>query len=249
MSALENELRTAEDAALAAGRVLKARFGAAPTGVRVKGGRMTELVSDADMAADSVIRSLLLAAHPEDGIISEEVAPEPGSSGRHWVIDPLDGTTNYLCGIPFWAVSIALKLDDEVLVGAIYDPMRDELFSSAATASSRGVALKASTRDAVEEGVVSCLLSAQGMSETRVLALLKRFRAKRELGATALELAWVAAGRMDGCIYRRDGTPWDWLAGERLILDAGGVVLLEPFDGADFSFAGSAGMAKAMFHS
>ncbi len=246
MRSFAGELRIAELAAVEAGTALAKKYGSAPSGVRIKDGRASELVSDADLTADAVIRSVLLDAYPDDGIFSEEAAPTPGGAGRRWVIDPLDGTTNFLYGVPLWAVSIALEQDGQVLVGTVYDPLRDELFSSSSHTIGGGVRLGVLTDHGIDESVVSCLLGTRRAADRRIQAFLGQLRGKREFGATALELAWVAAGRLDGCLYYRGSTPWDWMAGERLIIDAGGVVIPQPFDGADFTFAGSPALAAAL---
>jgi myo-inositol-1(or 4)-monophosphatase len=223
---LEEELLIAADAARCAGRGLLRSFRGSTGDVRFKQGDAREPVSAADIEADGAIQAALTAAFPDDGILSEETPTLAGSSGRSWLIDPLDGTANFLSGIPFWGVSIALKQDDDTVLATVYDPVRDELFQSA-----RGVAATANTSlispsqtEVLEHGVVSIVLWPADAAHEEVVAIARRLRGVRQMGATALELAWVACGRLDGCLFRRNDSPWDWSAGARLVLDSGGIV-------------------------
>ena len=190
----------------------------------------TDMVSDADHAAEAVVVEVLARERPDDGLLGEEGSSAVGSSGRRWVVDPLDGTTNYLFGIPQWAVSVALEEGDEGgVVGVVFDPVRDELF---AAARGEGAALnggRISLRDPapLEQSLVATGFSYEpavraAQAET-LRTVLPRVRDVRRAGAASLDLAWLAAGRLDG-YYERGLQPWDWAAGRLLVTEAGGEV-------------------------
>jgi myo-inositol-1(or 4)-monophosphatase len=211
----------------------------------------TDLVSEADLAAERAIRELLRARRPFDGFLGEEGgAEEAGSSGLSWVVDPLDGTVNYLFGIPQWCVSVAVRDAHGTLAGAVYDPNRDELF----TASRDGRAMLAGDAGAVElagserrgpagsEGGSSadaCAELATAMiatglaydahvreAQAKVLArLAPRVRDIRRFGSAALDLTWTAAGRYDA-YFERTVKQWDIAAGA-LICERAGLDVLE----------------------
>jgi myo-inositol-1(or 4)-monophosphatase len=215
----------AERVARAAGALLARHFRGPPRGVRTKGDPH-ELVSDADLAADRAIRGLLAEARPADAILTEEAPALPGSSGRRWIVDPLDGTTNFLTGISYWCVSVAVEDADGLRAGAIYDPLRDEAF-----VGGRGLALRVNgepagvrTVDALANAVLAVHLTPAAIGLPAVAAFLGAALAVRETGSTALDLAWVAAGRLDGCLLRRTDSSWDWAAGCVLVEAGGGVV-------------------------
>jgi myo-inositol-1(or 4)-monophosphatase len=190
----------------------------------------TDPVSEADRAAERLIASSLLAAFPDDGLLGEEgQAPTGGSSGRRWVVDPLDGTVNFLYGQPSWCVSIACEDEDGWLVGVVHQPTSGETF-----AARRGhgawlgdAPLTVSDPDRLAATLVATgfaydpqVRAAQG---AQVAALLPVVRDIRRGGSAALDLAWCAAGRVDG--YLEFGLqPWDWAAGSLLVREAGGVV-------------------------
>ena len=183
------------------------------------------MVSDADREAEDAIVALLGRERPDDGLLGEEGAASPGSSGRRWVVDPLDGTTNFLYGIPQWAVSEAL----EGSVGVFVDPVRDELFSAEREcgASLNGMALEMREGVPLERALVATGFSYDAGMRARqadvAARLLPAVRDVRRAGAAALDLAWLAAGRLDG-YYERGLKPWDWAAGRLLVAEAGGVV-------------------------
>jgi myo-inositol-1(or 4)-monophosphatase len=193
----------------------------------------TDMVSDADREAEAAITDLLRSERPDDALLGEEGAAAGGSSGRRWVVDPLDGTTNYLYGFPVWAVSVALEDGDGALAGVVLDPSRDELFAAARGGGTTVNGKPVHARDGTPLGQS---LIATGFAydadfraeQARVLdRVLPRVRDVRRAGAAALDLAWVAAGRVDG-YYERGLKPWDWAAGRLLVAEAGGAVAEMP---------------------
>jgi myo-inositol-1(or 4)-monophosphatase len=224
-------LALAVAAAEAAGRVLLERYGHA-TGVGAKTS-VTDPVSDADRASEALLVDRLLAERPDDGLLGEEGADRPSGSGLRWVLDPLDGTVNYLYGLPGWCVSVACEQRRgeawEGVAGVVHDPLRGETFR--ATRGS-GAWLGARRLLANDPVPLNRALVATGFgygSEDRrrqasiVAVLLPRVRDIRRAGSAALDLCSVAAGRVDG--YFED-TPsrWDWAAGALIAAEAGAVV-------------------------
>ncbi|MFU8839180.1 MAG: inositol monophosphatase family protein [Nitriliruptoraceae bacterium] len=206
--------------ALAAGADLKVRHKESAT----------DPVSAADGAAERAIVRLLTAARPDDGILGEEgEGRREGTTGLTWVIDPLDGTVNFLYGQPTWVVSIAVTDADGPVAGAVLQPTTGELFHAA-----RGGGAWLGTRRLAVRHVddLSRALVATGFSYdplaragwgTHVAALLGQVRDIRRGGAAALDLCWVAAGRLDGYV-EFTLHPWDWAAGRLLVTEAGGRV-------------------------
>jgi myo-inositol-1(or 4)-monophosphatase len=215
----------AEAVAREAGHQLREAFAGPRLNVTAKSSP-TDLVSEADHAAERLIRERLASARPGDGFLGEEGGDEAGTSGLRWVVDPLDGTINFLFGIPQWAVSIACEDARGTLVGVIYDPMRDELW----TAERDGPPLlDGRPIRASERGELATALVATGFgydAEVRRLQaavaarLLPEVRDIRRLGSAALDLAWTAAGRYDA-YYERGLNAWDLAAGELLCARAG----------------------------
>jgi len=242
----------AEAVAREAGAQLREAFAGPRINVTAKSSP-TDLVSEADHAAERLIRERLAAARPGDGFLGEEGGDEQGTTSLRWVVDPLDGTINFLFGIPQWAVSIACEDADGTLAGVIYDPMRDELW----TAERDGAALlDGRPIRASERAELPTALVATGFgydAEVRRLqagvaaALLPRVRDIRRLGSAALDLAWTAAGRYDA-YYERGVKLWDVAAGG-LICECMGLDVrrLEPAPPADAGiFAAPPGLADAL---
>lgn len=229
----EELLAVAVEAAHAAASVLVERYEDGGAGVTTKSSP-TDLVSDADLVAERAIRDVLLAHRPDDAIMGEEGDDVAGTSGLRWIVDPLDGTVNYLFGIPQWCVSVAC----EGHVGVVLDPLRGELFEAVegAGATLNGAPLAEQPR----EGGIATALVATGFgydTEVRVrqaavvARLLPRVRDIRRLGSAALDLAWTAAGRYDA-YYERGVQTWDIAAGVVLCRSAGlDVRTLEPAGG------------------
>jgi myo-inositol-1(or 4)-monophosphatase len=226
------DLELAERAARAAGEVLIAYYGGPAAGVAAKSSP-TDLVSDADREAERTIRELLATERPDDGLVAEEGSRADAASGRRWVVDPLDGTINFLYGFPAWAVSVALEDADGAVVGVVHSPIHGETFC--AVRGEGASVLSAGERRPVRvrpERPLDQALVATGFSYEParravqadvISALLPRARDIRRAGAAAIDLAWVAAGRVDA-FFERGLQRWDWAAGRLLVLEAGGSV-------------------------
>jgi myo-inositol-1(or 4)-monophosphatase len=217
-------------AARKAARSLKRDFGeVANLQVSLKG--PANFVSAADHRAEEILRTELLKARPGYGFLGEEGGSHEGSDKTHtWVVDPLDGTTNFLHSIPHFAISIALVRDGTPIAGLIYNPANDETFTAergkGAFLNDRRIRVAARRR--LAEAVVCCALPHHGRGD---LALFRREMAAiqdkvaglRRFGAAALDLAYVAAGRFDA-YWERGLAPWDFAAGVLLVREAGGFI-------------------------
>ena len=223
-------LNVMANAALRASRGLLRDFGEVEQlQVSIKG--PGEFVSTADLKAERTLKNELTRARPGYGLLFEESGAEPGTDPRHrWIVDPLDGTTNFLHGIPHFAISIALERDGEIVAGLVYDPVRDEMYSAekglGAYVNDRR--LRVSARRQLGEAVIGTGMpyGAQG-DHPHYLATLSAIMAAtsgvRRMGSAALDLAYVAAGRFDG--YWEFGLePWDIAAGMLLVREAGGYI-------------------------
>jgi myo-inositol-1(or 4)-monophosphatase len=215
-------------AARAAGALLAERFRGTASGVSTKSSA-TDPVSDADRDAEALIAGLLRAERPDDGLLGEEGAGAVGGSGIEWVVDPLDGTVNFLYGIPQWAVSIACRDAAGVLAAVVFDPVRDELFGALRGEGTTldGGALQIGEPPPLERALVGTGFSYRPGERLLQAALfarvLPRARDARRAGSAALDLAWVAAGRLD-VFYEHGLAEWDHAAGDLLVREAGGVV-------------------------
>jgi myo-inositol-1(or 4)-monophosphatase len=213
------DLALAERAARAAGEVLMSYFGHAAEGLGVKSSP-TDPVSDADREAERTIRDLLLAERPEDGLIGEEGSSEAPASGRTWIVDPLDGTVNFLYGMRSWAVSIALEDADGLAVGVVFNPVDGECFSAARGegALMNGRPIGVTGCASLDRAMVATGFSYEAEQRARqaelLTRLLPRVRDIRRAGAAALDLAY----------YERGLKRWDEAAGRLIAEEAGGVV-------------------------
>jgi len=212
----------------------------------------TDLVSEADLASERAIRELLATRRPQDGFVGEEGGSTDGASGLSWVVDPLDGTVNFLFGIPQWCVSVAVRDVDGTVAGAVYDPNRAELFAATrggpamlsgpeGTVELKGRARTPASGSRGADGPASpggenlpAAMIATGLAydadvrqaQARVLArLIPRVRDIRRFGSAALDLAWTAAGRYDA-YFERSVKQWDIAAGA-LICERAGLRVLE----------------------
>jgi myo-inositol-1(or 4)-monophosphatase len=197
---------------------------------REKGPR--DLVSDADLASQRRIREILLAAFPAHDFLGEEeqsTTSAVGTSGYRWIVDPLDGTTNYLHRLQTFAVSIALEHRGEVIAGIVFDPVGEECFSARRGEGAwlNGQRLQSSRCIHAESALVAAsfspLVDRHSFEVTRFLEALERCQGVRRLGSAALNLAYVAAGRLDA-YWATSVKIWDVAAGVLLVREAGGIV-------------------------
>jgi myo-inositol-1(or 4)-monophosphatase len=224
-------------AARKAGRTLKRDFGEVEhLQVSLKG--PANFVSAADRRAEQILHEELSRARPGYGFLGEEGGRREGADKTHtWIVDPLDGTTNFLHGIPQFAVSVALEREGTIVAGLIYNPATDELFTAergkGAFLNDRRVRVAA--RQRLVDAVVACGLPHHGRGDLdlfrhELTALQDKVAGLRRFGAATLDLAWVAAGRLDA-FWERDLSPWDLAAGLLMVREAGGFV--SDLDGAD----------------
>jgi myo-inositol-1(or 4)-monophosphatase len=191
----------------------------------------TDLVSEADVATEQLIRERLIAARPDDAIMGEEGDDRPGISGLRWVVDPLDGTVNFLYGIPQWCVSIAVEDAGGGVAGVVYDPMREETWSATrgGEAALDGRPVAGATKDDLSTALVATGFGydarVREIQAGVIARLLPRVRDIRRLGAAALDLCWVAAGRYDA-YFERGVNHWDVAAGQ-LLCERAGLALRE----------------------
>jgi len=224
-------------AAYRAGRSLKRDLGEVENlQVSLKGPR--NFVTAADRRAEEIVREELAKARPDYGFLGEEGGARAGADANHrWIVDPLDGTTNFLHGIPHFAVSIALERNGAIVAGLTYNPANDELFvaerGKGAFLNDRRIRVAA--RKTLAEAVVACGLPHYGrgdlaLARNEIAAAQQHFAGLRRFGAATLDLAWIAAGRFDA-YWERDLSPWDLAAGLILVREAGGFVT--DLDGGD----------------
>ncbi len=223
-------------AARAAGRSLVKDFQEVER-LQVSAKSAGDFVSRADIAAEKIVREMLMEARPNYGWLAEESDPVDGKDPtRRWIVDPLDGTTNFLHGLPHWAVSIALEHKGEIVAGVVYDPAKDEMFfaEKGQGAWVNNERLRVSDRTKMIESIFATGLPFGGRPELpdtlqELARLLPATAGVRRWGAAALDLAYVAAGRYEGYWERRLNL-WDIAAGIIIVREAGG--LIESFDPA-----------------
>lgn len=189
----------------------------------------TDLVSDADRKAEKFLTDFFRHERPDDGMVAEEGGGRQSTSGLTWVVDPLDGTVNFLFGIPVWCVSIAAQDDEGGLIGVVYDPNREEMFAAARGegATLNGEPIQVTDRIDLASALVGTGFSYDAEVRDGQAAVLTRVLPKvrdvRRAGSAAIDLATLACGRFDG-FYEAPMEPWDRAAGELLVREAGGVV-------------------------
>lgn len=216
-----------EQAARAGGAVLRRLQGK----IQAREKAPADLVTEADLTSQQTIRDLLLAKFPDHGFLGEEDSGEaPISSSEYtWIVDPLDGTTNYVHGLDNYCVSVALRHRDEIVVGTVYDPTRDECYSAirGEGAFLNGQRLTTSDTVQLDKALVAASFPARVQPDSpevrRFLEVLYRCRALRRLGSAALNLCYVAAGRLDA-YWATTVKIWDVAAGTLLVHEAGGIV-------------------------
>jgi myo-inositol-1(or 4)-monophosphatase len=226
VSAHDELLAIADDVARAAGALLLQRFRTGAVGVHSKS-TPTDLVSQADIDAEELIRARLHARRPDDALMGEEGDDVPGTSGLRWIVDPLDGTIDFLYGIPQWAVSVAVEdAAGATLAGVVFDPIREELWAATADGppTLNGRPLVRREAPPLAEALVAtgfAYASATRAEQAEVVArVLPAVRDVRRFGSAALDLVWTAAGRVDA-YYERGTKRWDVAAGLLLCERAG----------------------------
>jgi myo-inositol-1(or 4)-monophosphatase len=223
-------LDAAVEAARAAGDLLRQHF---TRPLRVNSLEAHDIKLEIDVQTQELITKLLLKKFPNHALYGEEGIVGDQSSEHQWVVDPLDGTVNYYYRIPHFCVSIALRFKGEIMVGVIYDPMRDELWTAqkGEKPSLNGNHFKVSDRVDLAEAVISVGLSKTGMTIESNIPLLQqmvhRARKCRLMGSAALDMAYVACGRFDAYIEQGISL-WDIAAGWILVETAGGAVDVRP---------------------
>ncbi len=220
-------LETAERIARSAGELVRAAY-SKPRRVSHKG--KIDLVTQADHESEAAIVAGLRKAFPDHAILAEEGSQIDNSSGLIWLVDPLDGTTNFAHGFPVFVVSLALRWDQETVVAVTYDPLRDECFTAA---EGLGTCLNGQPVRVTEVSQLEGALLATGFPYDRhhavdnntsaFSAFIRRAQGVRRMGAAALDLAYVACGRLDG-YWELRLYPWDVAAGILLVREAGGRV-------------------------
>jgi len=215
-------------AALKAARGLIRDFGEVEQlQVSVKG--PADFVSAADLKADRTLKSELSRARPGYGLLFEESGAVEGDGRHRWIVDPLDGTMNFLHGIPHFAISIGLERDGEMIAGVVYEPTRDELYwaEKGVGAYLNDRRLRVSARRQLGEAVFATGMSARHRGNPVHAAIRDAVTSQaagvRRFGAAALDLAYVAAGRLDG-FWEFGLQPWDFAAGMLLVREAGGYI-------------------------
>ena len=232
------ELEVAVAAARDAGALLRGYFGQVRQ-VQYKSS-VVDPVTEADRASEALIAGQLLAAFPDDQLLAEEGSGAGANveSQRVWIVDPLDGTANFMHGYPVFCVSIALRVAGDTVVGVIYDPLRDELFTAVRDQGAflNGAPLTVSTTDRLIGAMLCTGFAYDLQRRAENLPYWSRFielsQAVRRDGSAALDVAYVAAGRLDG-YWERGIAPWDVAAGALMVAEAGGSVTSyqgQPFD-------------------
>ncbi len=243
----------AAEAVLRAGAIQRARYG---TKLEVRHKGEIDLVTEVDRASEASILAAIRERFPDHDIVTEETAIERKGSRFVWFVDPLDGTTNFAHGYPFFCASVALALDGELVAGAVFDPIKQELFTAerGGGAHLNGRRLRTSAADRLLDSLLVTGFPYDFRQDVQQsLRLFNRFmahaRAIRRDGAAALDLAYIAAGRVDG-FWEERLKPWDVMAGALMVEEAGGRVTR--FDGsalrlrADETLASNGPLHEAM---
>lgn len=224
---LETRLRTAAAITRDAGKLALSYFNRRDA-LEIEHKGMQDLVSVADRETEDLIRAGLCRAFPEDAIIGEEGGTDAArASGPVWIIDPIDGTMNFLRGVPYWSVAVALVVDRQLMIGITYDPVNDELFTARRGGGARrnGQVIRVSGADDPRKSVVGATFGFKMNIDayvTLVKAILDSGSDHRRMGSTALMMAHVSDGRLDVCATLMCNS-WDVIGGLMLVEEAGGV--------------------------
>ncbi|BCR04583.1 inositol monophosphatase [Desulfuromonas versatilis] len=228
-------LNIAIHAAIAGGKVLMQKFGRTLS-VAHKG--EVDLVTEADRASEDAVVAILRGTFPRHDILAEEADHGRRDSRYRWIIDPLDGTTNYAHGFPWFAVSIALEVDDEITLGVVYNPAHREMFVAerGGGAFLNDVQIRVSRVSRLDQALLATGFPYDRKSSSvnnydHFVNFQQSAQACRRAGAASLDLAYTAAGRLDG-YWEMKLKPWDVAAGQLLVAEAGGMV--SDFDGQSF---------------
>ena len=221
-------LNIAVSAARAAGQVILRNMNRLPD-IKIQSKGSNDFVSEVDLQAEQSIISTIQKAYPSHAILAEETGEQSGDE-HQWIIDPLDGTTNYLRGVPQFSVSIAMRQNDKLQLGVIYDPLKEELFCATrgegATLNNRRI--RVSKQRDLSGSLLGTGLPYRADQEldtylATLRAILEKTSGVRRAGSAALDLAYVAAGRFDG-FWEFGLNKWDIAAGVLIIQEAGGLV-------------------------
>ncbi len=234
---LNGLLEMAKNTAVSAGKLAREKF-LQPRDLKMKGFR--DIVTDADIASQKLITDAVLAQFPDHGFLTEEDdSTLPTEGDVKWVIDPIDGTTNYSRQIPEFSVSVGAVAGDENLVGAIYDPMREELFWAVKGQGAflNGQRIRVSAVDELGSSIFSVDWSREPEGRANMFSKFQQVathvQSARALGSAAIAQAWIAAGRLDGYL-NLSLSPWDVAAGCLIVQEAGG--FLSAGDGRPFNW-------------
>lgn len=250
MDTWNQHLHIAVEAALKAGSYQRHRF-ASPVSIELKGDK--DLVTEVDRESERLIVDHLQSSFPDHAILAEEGSCRQTGSSLRWVIDPVDGTTNFAHSFPWFCVSIALEAEGELVAGVIYNPIYDELFTAAKGEGAflNGRRLRVSGNSPLRESLLGTGFPYDCAQDPvnnfdNFMAFQRAARGIRRAGAAALDLAAVAAGRLDG-FWELKLKPWDMAAGVLLVREAGGMV--SGFDGSSYSiFHGSVLASNGLIH-
>ncbi|MFY9304068.1 MAG: inositol monophosphatase family protein [Rhodoluna sp.] len=225
---IANDLQLAIRAAESAGQLLL-EFWARRDELTVRNKAAGDFVSNADVSAENHLREILLGERPEDSWLGEE-GGGVGKSSRRWIVDPLDGTTNFLKGIPHWAVSVALEIEGQLSVGVVHDPLKSETY---AAQSGHGATLNGATISVSETDRLSSSLFGTGIPfgempnigehASQIARLMPLCAGVRRMGVASLDLSYVASGRLDG-FWERNLRLWDIAGGLVVLRESGAVV-------------------------
>lgn len=248
---MRDKRSVAREAILAAGSLVGEAFGGG-VGGGVSEKDLNDFVTDTDMRSEKTIRKILTQAFPDIGVVGEECGGDPGG-GSFWLVDPLDGTTNFIHGFPFIGISIALVEAGTVTLGVVYDPLRGEMFEACRGkgAYCNGARIGVSGKDSLSRSLLGTgfPFRVHGHLDAYLNVfreLFLRCRGMRRAGAATIDLSYVAAGRLDGFweLYLK---PWDMAAGAAIVSEAGGVVS-DFFGGPGFLSTGNIVAAAPPIH-
>jgi len=232
-------------AAQAGGQILKKKFG---TTLKIEHKGVVDLVTDADRAAEEAIVAEIRGIFPRHNILAEEADYGQSSSRYCWIIDPLDGTTNFAHGFPWFAVSVAMAVDDEVVMGAVYNPFSDEMFfaEKGHGASLNELQIRVSNTSRLDDSLLATGFpydrkSSPANNYDHFVNFQNQAQACRRAGVASLDLANTAAGRLDG-YWEMKLKPWDVAAGALIVQEAGGQV--SDFGGGPFNIRGQEVLAS-----